>query len=73
MHTNIDIDVRWMNEVHAAGPHKTQGEVVEAGLMLLRRHAAMRELLKMDGAVAWRRGDEGRLLGQRNSLKETSS
>ncbi len=58
MRTNIDIDDELMSQVLAAGPYKTKKDAVEAGLVLLKRQAAMRELAKMGGAVAWGWGDE---------------
>ena len=53
MRTNIDIDDELMSQVLAAGPYKTKKEAVEAGLVLLKRQAAMRELAKMGGTVTW--------------------
>ena len=61
MRTNIEIDDRLMSEVLAAGPYKTKKEAVEAGLVLLKRQAAMRELAKMGGSVSWGWGDEDQL------------
>lgn len=66
MRTNIEIDDRLMDEAMAAGGFKTKKEAVEAGLMLLKRQAAMRELAKMGGKVSWGWGDEERLDGQPN-------
>jgi len=64
--TNIEIDDRLMAEALAAGPFKTKKEAVEAGLVLLKRQAAMRELARMGGSVAWGWGDEQRLDGRPN-------
>jgi Arc/MetJ family transcription regulator len=66
MRTNIEIDDQLMAEVMAGGAFKTKKEAVEAGLVLLRRQAAMRELAKMGGKVAWGWGDEDRLDGKPN-------
>ena len=66
MRTNIDIDDQLMNEALAAGPFKTKKEAVEAGLVLLKRQSAMRELAKMAGTVSWGWGDEERLDGKPN-------
>jgi len=64
--TNIDIDDQLMSEALAAGPFKTKKEAVEAGLVLLKRQSAMRELAKMAGTVSWGWGDEERLDGKPN-------
>ena len=66
MRTNIDIDDDLMARALAAGPYKTKKEVVEAGLRLLERQAAARELLKLEGKLPWGWGDEERLRGQPN-------
>jgi len=66
MRTNIDIDDQLMSEALAAGPFKTKKEAVEAGLLLLKRQSAMRELAKMGGAVSWGWGEEERLDGKPN-------
>ena len=66
MRTNIEIDDDLMSDALAAGPFKTKKEAVEAGLTLLKRQAAMRELLKMGGTVSWGWGDEDRLDGKSN-------
>lgn len=57
MRTNIDIDDALMAEALRAGPFKTKKEAVEAGLKLLARQAAYREILKWEGRLAWE-GDE---------------
>jgi len=58
MRTNIDIDDELMAKAMQAGPFTTKKEAVEAGLKLLARQAAYREVLKWRGKLAWE-GDEG--------------
>lgn len=41
-----------------AGPFKTKKEAVEAGLLLLKRQAAYREILKYRGQLKWGWEDE---------------
>lgn len=57
MRTNIDIDDGLMAEAMKAGPFKTKKDAVEAGLKLLARQAAYREILKWRGKLQWQ-GDE---------------
>ena len=57
MRTNIDINDALMAEAMKAGPYKTKKEAVEAGLKLLARQAAYREILKWEGKLKWE-GDE---------------
>ncbi len=57
MRTNIDIDDELMARAMQAGPFKTKREAVEAGLKLLARQAAYREILKWEGKLKWE-GDE---------------
>jgi antitoxin ParD1/3/4 len=57
MRTNIDIDEQLMGEAMKAGPYKTKKDAVEAGLKLLARQAAYREILKWRGKLKWE-GDE---------------
>lgn len=57
MRTNIEIDDELMDEAMRAGPFKTKKEAVEAGLQLLKRQAAYREILKWEGKLQWD-GDE---------------
>jgi antitoxin ParD1/3/4 len=57
MRTNIDIDDALMDAALQAGPFKTKKEAVEAGLRLLARQAAYREILKWRGKLKWE-GDE---------------
>ena len=57
MRTNIDIDDELMAKAMQAGPYTTKKETVEAGLKLLARQAAYREVLKWEGKLKWE-GDE---------------
>jgi antitoxin ParD1/3/4 len=57
MRTNIDIDDGLMSRAMQAGPYKTKKDAVEAGLKLLARQAAYREVLKWEGKLHWE-GDE---------------
>jgi Arc/MetJ family transcription regulator len=57
MRTNIDIDDDLMGRAMQAGPYKTKKDAVEAGLKLLARQAAYREILKWEGKLRWE-GDE---------------
>ena len=57
MRTNIDIDDALMDKALQAGPFKTKKEAVEAGLELLARQAAYREILKWRGKLKWE-GDD---------------
>ena len=57
MRTNIDIDDSLMDKAMSAGPYKTKKDAVEAGLKLLARQAAYREILKWRGKLKWE-GDE---------------
>lgn len=70
MRTNIDIDDELMARAMAAGPFKTKKEAVEAGLALLERQAAYREILKWKGKLQWGWDDnEPRLDGQPNIVR----
>ena len=53
MRTNIVIDEKLMAEAMKAGPYKTKKDAVEAGLKLLARQAAYREILKWRGKLKW--------------------
>ena len=57
MRTNIEIDDTLMAQALKAGPYRTKKEAVEAGLKLLARQAAYREILKWEGRLHWE-GDE---------------
>ena len=48
---NIDIDDALIAEAMKAGPFKTKTDAVEAGLTLLARQAAYREILKWRGKL----------------------
>ena len=53
MRTNIDIDDALMASAMSVGPYKTKKDAVEAGLKLLARQAAYREILKWEGKLKW--------------------
>ena len=53
MRTNIDIDDALMASAMSVGPYKTKKDAVEAGLKLLARQAAYREILKWRGKLKW--------------------
>ena len=57
MRTNIDIDDELLAKAMHAGPFTTKKETVEAGLRLLARQAAYREILKWEGKLKWE-GDD---------------
>ncbi len=57
MRTNIVIDPDLLDAAMKAGPYQTKKEAVEAGLKLLARQAAYREILKWKGKLKWE-GDE---------------
>lgn len=57
MRTNIDIDDDLIEAAMRAGPYKTKKDVVEAGLKLLARQAAYREILKWRGKLKWEGGE----------------
>ena len=57
MRTNIDIEEKLMADAMKAGPYKTKKDAVEAGLKLLARQAAYREIMKWRGKLKWE-GDE---------------
>lgn len=57
MRTNIDIDDDLLAQAMRAGPFTTKKETVEAGLRLLARQVAYREILKWQGKLPWE-GDE---------------
>lgn len=58
MRTNIVIDPDLMEAAMKAGPYTTKKDAVEAGLKLLARQAAYREILKWEGKLRWE-GEEG--------------
>lgn len=53
MRTNIDIDDALMDSAMRAGPYSTKREAVEAGLQLLARKAAYRDILALRGQLQW--------------------
>jgi antitoxin ParD1/3/4 len=53
MRTNIDIDDATLDAAMRAGAFKTKKDAVEAGLKLLARQAAYREILKWEGKLHW--------------------
>ncbi len=57
MRTNIEIDDALMSEAMKAGPYSTKKDAVEAGLRLLARQAAYREVARWRGRLRWE-GDE---------------
>jgi len=57
MRTNIEIDDSLLAEAMKAGPYQTKKEAVEAGLRLLARQAAYREILKWEGRLQWQGGE----------------
>jgi Arc/MetJ family transcription regulator len=57
MRTNIDINDELLTKAMHAGPYSTKKDTVEAGLRLLARQAAYREILKWRGKLKWE-GDE---------------
>jgi antitoxin ParD1/3/4 len=57
MRTNIDIDDELLAKAMHAGPFTTKKDAVEAGLRMLARQAAYREILKWEGRLKWE-GDE---------------
>jgi antitoxin ParD1/3/4 len=57
MRTTIDIDDKLMATALLAGPYKSKKAAVEAGLQLLARKVAYREILKWQGKLKWE-GDE---------------
>jgi Arc/MetJ family transcription regulator len=57
MRTHIDIDGELLTRAMRAGPYPTKKETVAAGLRMLVRQAAYREILKWEGKLKWE-GDE---------------
>ena len=53
MRTNIVIDEALLESAMQAGPFKTKKDAVEAGLKLLARQAAYREILRWEGKLHW--------------------
>jgi len=72
MRTNIDIDDATLEAAMRAGPYKTKKEAVDAGLKLLARQAAYREILKWEGKLHWD-GDDEEALPARAAGKATQA
>jgi Arc/MetJ family transcription regulator len=53
MRTNIVVDDDLLAAAMKAGPFSTKKEAVEAGLRLLARQAAYREILALRGKLHW--------------------
>lgn len=53
MRTNIEIDDDLLSIAMRAGPFQTKREAVEAGLRLLGRQAAYKEILALKGKLRW--------------------
>lgn len=53
MRTNVILDDELVAQAMKAGPFKTKKEAVEAGLRLLARQAAYRDLLALRGKLRW--------------------
>ena len=53
MRTNIDIDDAVMDAAMKAGTYQTKKDAVEAGLKLIARQAAYREILRWEGKLHW--------------------
>jgi hypothetical protein len=53
MRTNIDIDDAVMAAAMQSGHYKTKKDAVEAGLRLVARQAAYREILRWEGKLHW--------------------
>ena len=53
MRTNIDIDDDVLDAAMKAGSFKTKKDAVEAGLRLIARQEAYREILKWRGRLHW--------------------
>lgn len=57
MRTNIVIDPALREAAMKAGPYSTKRDAVEAGLALLARQAAYREVLTWRGKLHWEGGE----------------
>lgn len=53
MRTNIDIDDDVLEAAMKAGSFKTKKDAVEAGLRLIARQGAYREILRWEGKLHW--------------------
>ena len=73
MRTNIDIDDQVLAAAMQSGAYKTKKDVVEAGLRLIARQAAYREILKWEGKLQWDADDLGSAEPQATSVLRTRS
>ncbi len=53
MRTNIVLDDELIDQAMKAGPFRTKKEAVDAGLRLLARQAAYRDILALRGKLRW--------------------
>jgi antitoxin ParD1/3/4 len=53
MRTNIILDDELITQAMKAGPFKTRKEAVDAGLRLLARQVAYRDILALRGKLRW--------------------
>lgn len=53
MRTNVVLDDDLLSRAMRAGPYKTKKDTVEAGLRLLARQAAYRDILELRGKLHW--------------------
>lgn len=53
MRTNIVLNDDLLSRAMRAGPYKTKKDAVEAGLQLLARQAAYRDILDLRGKLHW--------------------
>jgi antitoxin ParD1/3/4 len=53
MRTNIILDDNLVAQAMKAGPFKTRKDAVDAGLRLLARQAAYRDILALRGKLRW--------------------
>ena len=58
MRTNIDIDDDVLDAAMKSGAFKTKKDAVEAGLRLIARQAAFREILRWEGKLRWDGDDD---------------
>ena len=58
MRTNIDIDDDVLDAAMKAGGFKTKKDAVEAGLRLIARQGAYREILRWEGKLRWDGDDD---------------
>jgi Arc/MetJ family transcription regulator len=66
MRTNIELDDQMITAAMRAGPFTTKREAVHAGLALLAKRAAYRDLLALRGQLEWSDAgvESGALTGQ---------